>query len=75
MSAVAKVIPLQARRRPILLAPVAQADTPEPTQLYCLIGLTFVLHVSVTASGMCGQCGELWPCAKVRLAFRLREAF
>jgi hypothetical protein len=75
MSAVAKVIPLQARQRPTLVAPVAQADTPEPAQLYCLIGLTFVLHIPVTAGSTCGRCGERWPCTKVRLAFRLREGF
>lgn len=74
MSALAPVIPIKPYQKNRLV-PRREPRIPEPAQLYCLITLTFVLHTPVTAGDMCGQCGEPWPCARVRLAFRLREGF
>jgi hypothetical protein len=51
------------------------AETPEPAQLYCLIGLTFLLHVPSSWPEVCACCDRAWPCEPVRLAFRLREGF
>lgn len=74
MSAVAPVIPLKSRQKNQVV-PVTEPRVPEPAQLYGLIVLTFFLHIPVTAGDICGQCGERWPCSRVRLAFRLREGF
>jgi hypothetical protein len=57
------------------LTPITEPRVPEPIKLYCLISLTFALHVPATTEGICGQCGVAWPCPQVRLAFRLREGF
>ena len=74
MAALANVVPIKPyqQRRP---APIVEPPIPEPAKLYCLLGLTFILHVPVVVGGICGQCGEFWPCAKVCLAYRLREGF
>lgn len=74
MSAAAKVIPFKPYQKNRLM-PATEPRIPEPAQLYSLVVLTFVLHVPAKASGGCAQCGETWPCARVRLAFRLREGF
>ena len=57
------------------MTPPLGVPIPEPAELYSLIGLTFVLHVPLAAGDSCGQCGEAWPCPRVRLAFRMREGF
>ena len=74
MEALADVIPITGYRKNQLV-PATEPRIPEPAQLYCLIGLTFVLHAPVTYDGVCGQCGNPWPCERVRLAYRLREGF
>lgn len=74
MAALARVIPIKPRQHR-RARPAPQPWMPEPVQLYGLIVLTFVLHIPVTAGGTCGQCGEVWPCTKIRLAYRLREGF
>jgi hypothetical protein len=74
MSALANVIPMKSYQKNRLVPP-SDPESPEPVALYSLIVLAFVLHVPVTAGGICGQCGQAWPCPQVRLAFRLREGF
>jgi hypothetical protein len=64
------VIPLHPNR----FITVVGAATPEPTQLYSLIVLAFLLHVP-KPDGWCQTCGHDWPCQHVRLAYRLREGF
>jgi hypothetical protein len=48
---------------------------PEPHALYQLIRQTFVQHTMTAPTPCCTACGADWPCAPVRLAFRLREGF
>lgn len=79
--ALAPVIPLKGYQKNRLTPPV-EPRIPEPAKLYCLIGLTFLLHDPVPAfesaqpgDCICGQCGLSWPCPQVLLAFRLREGF
>jgi hypothetical protein len=74
VAALAPVIPLQPYRKNRRIPPV-EPCIPEPAKLYCLITLAFLLHVPITAGDICGQCGTVWPCPQVRLAFRLREGF
>jgi len=74
VAALAPVIPLKSYQKN-RLAPPVEPRIPEPAKLYCLIGLTFLLHEPVTDGSICGQCAEAWPCPQVRLAFRLREGF
>ncbi|MFC5109231.1 hypothetical protein [Kibdelosporangium philippinense] len=50
------------------------APLPEPSQLYGLIVLAFLLH-KPTRAQRCVRCGTRWPCEHLRLAYRLREAF
>lgn len=74
MSVVARVIPLR-RYRKERPAPIVLPGIPEPVELYCLMWLTFVLHIPYKAANICIQCHTQWPCEEVRLAFRLREGF
>jgi hypothetical protein len=74
MSAAANVIPLKPYQKNRLV-PCSEPRMPEPTQLYALVVLTFVLHRPLPADGMCEHCGLSWPCPQVCLAFRLREGF
>lgn len=55
--------------------PTFNERIPQPTQLYSLITLTFVLHEPDPATGDCACCESAWPCETVRLAYRLREGF
>jgi hypothetical protein len=54
---------------------LVDARVPEPTQLYGLTVLAFLLHTPTRFIRRCVQCGTAWPCDHLRLAFRLREAF
>jgi hypothetical protein len=54
---------------------IVEVADPEPRALYELIRLTFVQHGPAGTTGGCAACGADWPCAPVRLAFRLREGF
>lgn len=74
MTALVPVVPRKSWQKN-RLNPVVEPRTPEPAQLYSLVVLAFVLHVPVTTGGICVLCNEIWPCAPVRLAYRLREAF
>lgn len=57
------------------LVPVQEPRMPEPAQLYSLILLALSLHARYPATDRCEGCTEVWPCAQVRLAYRLREGF
>jgi hypothetical protein len=70
MSALANVIPLKSYQKNRLVPP-SDPESPEPS----LIVLALVLHAPVTYDGICGQCGQDWPCPQMRLAYRLREGF
>jgi len=74
MSALANVIPLKPYQKNKLVQPT-DPQSPQPVALYSLIVLALVLHAPVTYDGICGQCGQDWPCPQMRLACRLREGF
>jgi hypothetical protein len=68
------VIPLY--RTEILVEPsLAYTLLTEPTQLYGLTVLTFLLHTPTLWGRHCVRCGTAWPCDHLRLAFRLRAGF
>jgi hypothetical protein len=46
---------------------------PEPTRLYGLVVLAFLLHTPSRFIRRCVRCGTAWPCDQLRLAFRIRE--
>jgi hypothetical protein len=52
---------------------VPAVRVPEPAQLYSLVVLYLVAHAPHLGSGCCESCALPWPCAPVRLAYRLRE--
>lgn len=54
---------------------VERVGDPEPRTLYRLIRQTFPQHTMTSPTPCCAACGAEWPCASVRLVFRLREAF
>jgi hypothetical protein len=74
MTALAQVIPLKAYQKN-RLAVTSEPRLPEPRQLYALVVLTLASHVPYPKSHICLQCQVPWPCAEVRLAYRLREGF
>ncbi|MEV6238676.1 hypothetical protein [Lentzea sp. NPDC051838] len=76
MTALAAVITLHPRQKDSSAEP-AEPDLPEPVQLYGLTVLAFLLHVpkQVGDKEVCARCPEPWPCAHLRLAYRLREGF
>jgi hypothetical protein len=65
------VIPL----RPNGFRSAAGVDKPEPSRLYHLTVLAFLLHTPIGQWPACACCGQRWPCGQVRLAYRLREGF
>lgn len=76
MAPLAPVIPLRPQHIDRLLGTDEEpAPTPEPARLYGLVCLAFLLHVPVPGLALCGQCGQTWPCAHLRLAYRIREGF
>jgi hypothetical protein len=52
----------------------AVAATPEPTQLYGLTILSFLLH-KPEVGGWHVSCRQDWPCPQVCLAFLVRDGF
>ncbi len=67
------IISVQHQRHPTV-AGCAVAATPEPTQLYGLTVLAFLLY-QPELHGWCVSCGQHWPCPQVCLAYRFREGF
>ncbi|SFR19964.1 hypothetical protein SAMN04488564_10572 [Lentzea waywayandensis] len=65
----ARVIPL-VRKAVAPLRPL-----PEPADLYCRVVIALFLHTPQKASGLCEACGEGWPCAQLKRACFLIEAF
>ncbi len=57
------------------LVPVEEPRMPEPAQLYSLILLALSLLARHPVTKRCEDGAEVWPCRKVRLAYRLREGF
>ncbi|HEY0689098.1 MAG TPA: hypothetical protein VGD71_08650 [Kribbella sp.] len=72
MTTLADVIPLRSKQERVVPT-VSEPPLPEPTQLYGLTVLAFLLHVD--HDGICPQCRAPWPCDHLRLAYRLREGF
>jgi hypothetical protein len=68
------VIPLY-RNEPLAEPSLVNAPLPEPSQLYGLTALAFLLHTPTRFIRRCVRCGTAWPCDHLRLAFRLREGF
>jgi hypothetical protein len=54
---------------------LVEAPLPEPSRLYGLTALAFLLHTPTRFIQRCVRCGTSWPCDHLRLAFRLREGF
>ena len=69
------VVPRYWQRGHHTLVPVQEPRMPEPAQLYSLVLLALSLHAKHPATDRCEDCAEVWPCEKVRLAYRLREGF
>lgn len=74
-TALAPVIPLRHKHTHDVTAVKEPPSATEPARLYGLVCLAFVLHVPIPGGGLCGQCGQPWPCAHLRLAYRIREGF
>lgn len=69
------VVPRCWQRGHNALVPAQEPRIPEPAQLYALVLLTLSLHAKHPATDRCEDCAAVWPCTKVRLAYRLREGF
>jgi hypothetical protein len=68
------VIPLH-RSESIEEPSLVDAPSPEPTQLYGLTVLAFLLHPPTRFIRRRVRCATAWPCDHLRLAFHLREGF
>ncbi|MCP2242883.1 hypothetical protein [Lentzea aerocolonigenes] len=65
----ARVIPLVRKE----VAPLP--SLPKPADLYCRVVIALFLHTPQKALWLCKTCGEAWPCAQMKQACFLIEAF
>lgn len=73
MPAVAAVIPLHSKEKRTDAA--REPAPPEPAGLYCRVVIALFLHTPHPRFGLCNACRDEWPCAQMKRACFLIEAF